>query len=112
MLAWLICLAERTIDEMPIEPYARIWQILLSACCLHVNFDTGSVAVRKHFEQQPDNESDYIFLSDLCASTGMRNAVRKLRRVIKKSYFARNLVLVGFKYEDPCITFRMMTCCA
>ncbi|KAE8662036.1 Beta-hydroxylase 1, 1,B1,chy1,BCH1 [Hibiscus syriacus] len=48
--------AKRTIDEMPIEPDARIWQILLSACCLHGNFDTGRAAAGKLLELQPGNE--------------------------------------------------------
>ncbi|XP_039022855.1 putative pentatricopeptide repeat-containing protein At3g15130 isoform X1 [Hibiscus syriacus] len=75
--------AKRTIDEMPIEPDSRIWQILLSACCLHGNFDTGRLAASKLLELQPGNESAYILLSNLCASAGMWNAVRKLRREMK-----------------------------
>ncbi|KAE8671603.1 putative Nuclear transport factor 2 family protein [Hibiscus syriacus] len=49
--------AKSTIDEMPIEPDALIWQILLSACCLHGNFDTGRVAAGKLLELQPGNKS-------------------------------------------------------
>ncbi|OMP11834.1 hypothetical protein COLO4_03660 [Corchorus olitorius] len=75
--------AKRTIDQMPVEPDARIWQILLSACCTHGNVDMGRVAASKLLELQPENESAYVLLSNLCASAGMWNAVRKLRKEMK-----------------------------
>ncbi|XP_017606770.1 pentatricopeptide repeat-containing protein At2g33680-like [Gossypium arboreum] len=81
--------AKKTIDEMPIEPDARIWQILLSACNIHGNFDMGRVAATKLLELQPDNESAYILLSNLCASAGMWNAVRKLRREMKEKLVSK-----------------------
>ncbi|KAH1075143.1 hypothetical protein J1N35_027471 [Gossypium stocksii] len=81
--------AKKTIDEMPIEPDARIWQILLSACNIHGNFDMGRVAATKLLELQPDNESAYILLSNLCASAGMWNAVRKLRSEMKEKLVSK-----------------------
>ncbi|MBA0657136.1 hypothetical protein Goklo_009444 [Gossypium klotzschianum] len=81
--------AKKTIDEMPIEPDAQIWQILLSACNIHGNFDMGRVAATKLLELQPDNESAYILLSNLCASAGMWNAVRKLRREMKEKLVSK-----------------------
>ncbi|GAV76117.1 PPR domain-containing protein/PPR_2 domain-containing protein [Cephalotus follicularis] len=76
--------AKRTIDQMTIQPDARIWQILLSACNIHGNVDLGRVAASKLFELQPDNESAYVLLSNLYASAGMWNATGKLRKEMKE----------------------------
>ncbi|XWS48896.1 hypothetical protein CRYUN_Cryun13aG0116100 [Craigia yunnanensis] len=81
--------AMKTIDQMPIKPDARIWQILLSACSIHRNVDMGKVAAIKLLELQPDNESAYILLSNLYASAGMWNAVRKLRREMKEKLLCK-----------------------
>ncbi|XP_022736318.1 pentatricopeptide repeat-containing protein At2g33680-like isoform X2 [Durio zibethinus] len=81
--------AWRTIDQMPIEPDARIWQILLSACSIHGKVEMGRVAASKLLEVQPDNESAYILLSNLCASAGMWNAVRKVRREMKEKLLCK-----------------------
>ncbi|XVF10549.1 hypothetical protein REPUB_Repub07fG0192100 [Reevesia pubescens] len=70
---------------MPIKPDARIWQILLSACSIQGNVDMGRVAASKLLELHPDNESGYILLSNLCASAGMWNAVRKLGKEMKEN---------------------------
>ncbi|XVE57936.1 hypothetical protein DITRI_Ditri04bG0129500 [Diplodiscus trichospermus] len=76
--------AKKTIDQMPMKPDARIWQILLSACCIHGYVDMGRDAAIKLLELQPDNESAYILLSNFCASAGLWDAVRKLRREMKE----------------------------
>ncbi|CAK9156590.1 unnamed protein product [Ilex paraguariensis] len=76
--------AKITIDQMPICPDARIWQILLSACNIHGNIDLGKVAARNLFELQPENDSAFVLLSNLYASAGMWNAVRELRRKMKQ----------------------------
>ncbi|EOY24832.1 Pentatricopeptide repeat superfamily protein, putative [Theobroma cacao] len=81
--------AKRTIDQMPIGPDARIWQILLSACSIHGNVDMGRIAASKLLELQPNNESAYVLLSNLCASAGMWNAVRKLRREMKEKLLCK-----------------------
>ncbi|XAR70263.1 hypothetical protein NMG60_11027054 [Bertholletia excelsa] len=79
----LIEQAKRTIDEMPICPDARMWQILLSACSIHGNVDIGIVAAEQLVQLQPENDSAYILLSNLYASAGMWNAVGSLRREMK-----------------------------
>ncbi|KAA8520860.1 hypothetical protein F0562_011533 [Nyssa sinensis] len=81
--------AKRTIDQMPIFPDAQIWQILLSACNIHGNVDLGKVAARELLELQPENDSAYILLSNLYASTGMWDAVGKLRREMKEKLVSK-----------------------
>ncbi|KAI3727662.1 hypothetical protein L6452_16280 [Arctium lappa] len=75
--------AKKTIDLMPVFPDARIWQILLSACNIYGNVDIGMVAARKLVALQPENESSFVLLSNLCASAGMWSDVRQLRRKMK-----------------------------
>ncbi|XWS61732.1 hypothetical protein CRYUN_Cryun07bG0151200 [Craigia yunnanensis] len=49
------------IDQMPIKPDARIWQILLSACSIHINVDMGRIAAIKLLELQLDNDLPIFF---------------------------------------------------
>ena len=81
--------AKKTVDLMSIKPDTCIWQILLSACSIHEDVDMGIVAASKLLELQPDNESAYILLSYLCASAGLWNAVRKLRREMKEKLLCK-----------------------
>ncbi|GKU95220.1 hypothetical protein SLEP1_g8607 [Rubroshorea leprosula] len=81
--------AKRTIDQMPIQPDAHLWQILLSACSIYGNVDIGRVAASKLLELQPNNESAYVLLSNLCASAGMWNDVRQLRSEMKEKQICK-----------------------
>ncbi|KAM7525791.1 hypothetical protein LguiA_015693 [Lonicera macranthoides] len=76
--------ARSSIDQMPILPDARIWQILLSACNVHGNVDLGKFAARRLVELQPENESAFVLLSNLYASAGMWNDVGELRMEMKE----------------------------
>lgn len=80
----LVEYAKKTIDQMPVPPDAHIWQILLSACNIHGNVDLGRVAASKLLELQPDNESAYVLLSNLYASSGKWNDVEKVRKEMKE----------------------------
>lgn len=75
--------AKKLIDNMPMIPDARIWQILLSACNIYGNVDIGMVAARELVALQPENESSFVLLSNLYASAGMWGDVRQLRREMK-----------------------------
>lgn len=78
-----------TIGQMPILPDAHIWQILLSACTIHNNFDLGKVAAGKLLELQPDNDSAFVLLSNLYASAGIWRASGDLRREMKKKIVSK-----------------------
>ncbi|KAK9082585.1 hypothetical protein Scep_029056 [Stephania cephalantha] len=75
--------AKRTIDQMPICPDAHIWQILLSACSIHGNIELGRIAAMRLLELEPDNDSAYVLLANLYASSGIWNEVGKVRKEMK-----------------------------
>ncbi|XP_071695132.1 pentatricopeptide repeat-containing protein At2g13600-like [Rutidosis leptorrhynchoides] len=75
--------AKKTIDDMAMNPDARIWQILLSACSIYKNVDIGTVAARELARLQPENESSFVLLSNIYASAGMWSDVRQVRKEMK-----------------------------
>lgn len=75
--------AKKMIDDMPVFPDARIWQILLSACNMYGNVDIGIVAARELACLQPENESSFVLLSNIYASVGMWSDVRQVRKEMK-----------------------------
>lgn len=75
--------AKRSIDQMPVEPDARIWQIFLSACSVYGNVDLGKVAAQELLKLQPENDSAYVLLSNIYASAGMWDEVGRIRKLMK-----------------------------
>ncbi|KAI3422715.1 uncharacterized protein J3R85_011795 [Psidium guajava] len=81
--------AKRMIDTMPMNPDARIWQILLSACHLHGDVDLGNLAGRKLLELQPENDSAYVLLSNINAAAGNWGTASELRREMKEKMLVK-----------------------
>lgn len=81
--------AKRTIDQMPVDPDAHIWQILLSACSIHRNVDLGKLAAKNLLELQPGNESAYILLANIYASAGMWSSIAELRKKMKEKILCK-----------------------
>ncbi|XP_011629091.1 pentatricopeptide repeat-containing protein At4g39530 [Amborella trichopoda] len=72
------------IEHMPLKPDARIWQMFLSACTIHGNLELGKVAARELILSQPENDAAYVLLSNLYASAGMWDDVRKMRKLMRE----------------------------
>ncbi|KAF8027653.1 hypothetical protein BT93_E0533 [Corymbia citriodora subsp. variegata] len=81
--------ANRMINTMPMNPDARIWQILLSACHLHGDVDLGNIAGGKLLELQPENNSAYVLLSNINAAAGKWSTARELRREMKEKMLVK-----------------------
>lgn len=72
------------IDRMPIHPDARIWQILLSACCKNNDIELGKVAAKNLLKLQPENESAFVLLSNIYASAGKWKTAGELRKEMRE----------------------------
>ncbi|KAL5718650.1 hypothetical protein ACHQM5_011530 [Ranunculus cassubicifolius] len=77
--------AKRYIDQMPVPADAQIWQILLSACTIHGNVELGKLVSLKLLELQPENDSAHVVLSNLFASIGGWDEVRRFRKMMKEN---------------------------
>ncbi|XP_010524367.1 PREDICTED: pentatricopeptide repeat-containing protein At2g45350, chloroplastic [Tarenaya hassleriana] len=77
-------LAERLIEEMPIEPNDIIWRTFLSACSNHSCLKTGELVAKHLMGQAGYNPSSYVLLSNMYAGLGMWEDVRRVRMMMKK----------------------------
>lgn len=71
------------VKKMPLEPTSAIWGSLLGSCRVHYNVDIGEVAGQKLLELEPGNAGNYVILSNLYASAGRWDDVRKVREFMK-----------------------------
>ncbi|XP_050230083.1 putative pentatricopeptide repeat-containing protein At3g13770, mitochondrial [Mercurialis annua] len=70
------------IKKMPFEPTAAIWGSLLGACRVHSNVDIGGFVGHKLLQMEPENAGNYVILSNLYASAGRWDDVRKVRELM------------------------------
>ncbi|KAM3324584.1 pentatricopeptide repeat-containing protein [Capsicum chacoense] len=71
--------AMQFIERMPIPPAAIVWRTLLSACREAGHIDLGKYAASMAISIDPKDSGSYILLSNIYASKGMWNNVKKLR---------------------------------
>ncbi|XP_011628649.2 pentatricopeptide repeat-containing protein At4g13650 [Amborella trichopoda] len=82
--AGLLREAEHLIESMPIEPRSLIWKILLSACRLHGEMETGERAAEKLMTLEPSDSSAYVLLSNIYNSANERESKARVRRMMKE----------------------------
>ncbi|XP_057547862.1 putative pentatricopeptide repeat-containing protein At3g13770, mitochondrial [Amaranthus tricolor] len=75
--------ALKLIKQMPFKPTAAIWGSLLGSCSVHSNIDVGEYVGRQLLEIEPENAGNYVILSNLYASAGRWEEVKKLREMMK-----------------------------
>ena len=75
--------AERFINNMPIEPDALIWGILLAACKVHGDTELGRLAANRVIELEPCGAGAYVTLSNICADMGWWEDVLKIRSLME-----------------------------
>ncbi|RYR71078.1 hypothetical protein Ahy_A02g005376 isoform A [Arachis hypogaea] len=81
--------AKQFIEMMPIEPNDVIWKTLISACQNHQNFSIGE-PVAKQLVQLSSCTPSYVLLSNIYASLGMWENVKRVRTEMKE----KNLIKV------------------
>ncbi|XP_020206864.1 pentatricopeptide repeat-containing protein At4g39530 [Cajanus cajan] len=77
--------AKEFIEKMPIKPAAVVWRSLLSACRASGHVELGTYAAEMAISCDPADSGSYILLSNIFASKGMWENVRKLRKKMETS---------------------------
>ncbi|KAG9156372.1 hypothetical protein Leryth_009238 [Lithospermum erythrorhizon] len=83
--------AKHLIDEMPLEPTARIWGSLLAASRHHRNIELAELAVHKISSLQHENTGSYVLLSNMYAEAGRWEDVERINYLMKKQGLERNV---------------------
>ena len=74
--------AMRILDEMPFEADDLAWKTLLAACRKHDSLELGEMVAKKVMEMAPEDSAGYILLSNLHASRGKWEDVRRVRTMM------------------------------
>ncbi|KAJ4964739.1 hypothetical protein NE237_016588 [Protea cynaroides] len=73
------------IKEMPVDPDAIVWRILLSACKLQGNVLLAEIVTKKLIELDPDNSGNYVLLSNTYAGADRWDDAMTMRELMKDS---------------------------
>ena len=84
---------EDFIQKMQLSQNALIWETVLGASKMHNNLVLGEKAANKLFELQPEEESSYILLSNIFATEGRWDDVKRVRSLMSSK---------GVKKEPGC----------
>ncbi|KAJ7942987.1 Pentatricopeptide repeat-containing protein [Quillaja saponaria] len=72
------------IKSMPIEPDSGVWGALLGACAIHQDVELGQHVADILFELAPDIASYHVLMSNMYASAGRWDFVKKVRWRMRK----------------------------
>jgi pentatricopeptide repeat protein len=99
--------AQTFIERMPLEPNAGVWGALLGACRIHGNIELGERVAKCLFNLEPENDGNYILLSNIYASSGRWDDVAKVRAKMKEKQVkrtpGRSLVEVKGRIHAFCV---------
>jgi pentatricopeptide repeat protein len=89
------------INKMPMKPDVIVWGSLLAACRVHSNVDLGEYAAERLFQLDPENAAHYVLLSNMYATVGRWDGVRKMRRMMKDRRVKKmpGCSWIGFNYR-------------
>ncbi|KAJ0962363.1 hypothetical protein J5N97_030191 [Dioscorea zingiberensis] len=90
--------AEKFVENMPVKPNDLIWRSLLASSRIHKNLETGKKAAQCLLKLDPSDDSAYVLLSNVCATTGRwEDLEEKLRMHMKSINLKKNQHAVGLK---------------
>ncbi|XP_022730970.1 pentatricopeptide repeat-containing protein At3g46790, chloroplastic-like [Durio zibethinus] len=75
--------AAKIIDEMRIEPGAKVWGSLLGSCRIHCNVELAERASSRLFQLEPTNAGNYVLLADIYAEAKMWDEVKRVRKLLE-----------------------------
>ncbi|XP_020262727.1 pentatricopeptide repeat-containing protein At1g08070, chloroplastic-like [Asparagus officinalis] len=96
--------AQKLVREMPIEPNGAVWGALLSGCRVYNNVELGEEAAKHLLEIEPNNDGNYVLLSNIYARKKQWEEVRGVRllmhlRGIRKVPGCSSIVMDGGSHE-------------
>ncbi|XP_077216268.1 putative pentatricopeptide repeat-containing protein At3g23330 [Tasmannia lanceolata] len=71
------------IQAMPVEPSAPVLGALLASCGLHQEMNLGNEVGKLVMSMEPENASNYVFLSNMLAQCGRWDDVREVREAMR-----------------------------
>uniref|UniRef100_A0A7N0SZB7 DYW domain-containing protein n=1 Tax=Kalanchoe fedtschenkoi TaxID=63787 RepID=A0A7N0SZB7_KALFE len=101
-------LAERAFEfirRMPFEPTPAILGSLLGACRVHSNLNIGQLVGLRLIEVEPENAGNYVILSNLYASSGSWEDVRRLRELMMEKAVVKEPGRSWIELEQTLHTF-------
>nr|XP_027109517.1 pentatricopeptide repeat-containing protein At3g46790, chloroplastic-like [Coffea arabica] len=75
--------AAKIIQDMRIEPGAKVWGSLLGSCRIHCNIELAERASKRLFELEPRNAGNYVLLADIYAEAEMWSEVKRVKKLIE-----------------------------
>ncbi|XP_057837922.1 pentatricopeptide repeat-containing protein At4g02750 [Cryptomeria japonica] len=81
--AGLMSEAYNLICKMPTKPGLSVWRCLLGACSSHNNKKLGELVADHLFELNPESDSPYVLMSNICAAAGQWSNIEVLRKRMK-----------------------------
>ncbi|XP_044981089.1 pentatricopeptide repeat-containing protein At3g24000, mitochondrial [Hordeum vulgare subsp. vulgare] len=97
--------AEKFIEDMPVLPNDLIWRSLLSSSRTHKNLDIGRKAAKKLLELDPFDDSAYVLLSNLYATSARWSDVDRLRSHMKSINLNKRPACSWLKQKKEVSTF-------
>ncbi|KAG9144573.1 hypothetical protein Leryth_010788 [Lithospermum erythrorhizon] len=102
--------ALKLIDEIPYEPSVMVWRALLGACVAHKNIEVGIISAQRVLEMEPYDESAYVLLSNIYASTKRWDNVASIRKNMKKKRVKKEPGLSWIQYQGIVHYFTVGDC--
>ena len=75
--------AAKIIDEMRIEPGAKVWGSLLGSCRIHCNVELAERASSRLFQLEPVSAGNYVFLADIYDEAKRWDEVKRVRKLLE-----------------------------
>ncbi|XP_076925885.1 pentatricopeptide repeat-containing protein At1g77170, mitochondrial-like [Bidens hawaiensis] len=76
--------AKEVVEEMPVEANAVIWGCLMGACEKYGDVRMGEWVAKHLQEMEPWNDGVYVVMSNIYASNGLWEDVKRMREVMKE----------------------------
>ncbi|XP_004147828.2 pentatricopeptide repeat-containing protein At1g14470, partial [Cucumis sativus] len=91
--------AKMLIQSMPMKPHAGVYGSLLNASRIHKRVGLGELAASKLFELEPQNLGNYVLLSNIYASFGRWEDVKRVREMMKKGGLKKSVGMSWVEYK-------------
>ncbi|KAJ1279481.1 hypothetical protein BS78_04G160100 [Paspalum vaginatum] len=76
--------AEAVLLDMPMEPHASQWGVLMSSCLIHNNVAVGARVGKQLIELEPDDGGRYVVLFNLYAVNGLWEDAKAVRHIMEE----------------------------
>ncbi|KAL5713533.1 hypothetical protein ACHQM5_015599 [Ranunculus cassubicifolius] len=97
--------AEKFVNEMPVPPNDLVWRSLLSASRTHNNLELSRKAAKHLLQLDPSDDTAYVLLSNVCATSGRWEDVDTIRKEMKVNKIRKNPACSWVKVNNKVSSF-------